>query len=78
MGGIDTPAAENNDRIIRKLCCLSAMQERRNFIVPKAREQHGDRLNIWGVVCNVMSSLLGFPTTFASKDVTEIKQATLF
>jgi len=54
------------------------MQERRKFIVPKAREQHGDRLNILGVVCNVMSSLLGFPTTFASKDVTEIKQATLF
>ena len=50
MGGIDTPAAENNNRIIRKLCSLSDYWGRRKFL--KERGLHGDRLNnILGVVC---------------------------
>ncbi len=43
MGDFNTPTAENNDRIIRKLCCLSDYWGRRKFL--KERGQHGDRLN---------------------------------
>lgn len=36
--------------IIRKLCCFSYMLEPRKFELNE-REQHGNRLNILGVVC---------------------------
>ncbi len=61
MGGIDTPAAENNNRIIRKLCSLSDYWGRRKFL--KERGLHGDRLNIYWAWCAfVISSLSRLPT----------------
>ncbi len=77
MGGIDTPAAENNDRIIRKLCCLSDYWGRRKFL-KRERTARRPAQYIGRGVHLLYLLVLGFLRPLNNQDVTEIEQATLF